>query len=255
MDDDGLRVDRLTDEDTGINTVLLNPDQTAFSFLKTAPNQTSNLAVEVAKIGIPFTSNINYILAVVNDQTTAIEGKHFSLNRNGVIDPGKLISNANVIVELDSLEVGEIYTLTLQLESADIDFREGPVTYTFELMCEGDLSTTYTFVNEDTWMDGPFSGTGELSGGDGEYEFSDFSFGAWAAVYMIDPPSGSLKFVENCGIIGYTGLDNFNGTWTVEEVISSGGPEFSFKWSNTYGEFGTVTLTKDDGTDWPLLQN
>jgi len=202
-------------------------------------------------------SPIDYSFSI-DPESKAIENLHYTIDSaTGTIPADEFSAQLPITILDDNINPGEILTLIITITSDDVDVLPSAATSTFNIsvLCDSDLNTTYSYVNTDLWREGPFSGTGELSGADGQYDFSDFSFGAWAGVYNIDPPSGSLKFVENCGIIGYTGLDNFNGTWTIEEVISSGGPEFSFKWSNTYGEFGTVTLTKEDGTDWPLLQN
>ena len=37
------------------------------------------------------------------------------------------------------------------------------------------------------------------------------------------------------------------------EILESDGPNFTFKYENTYPEFGTVTLTRTDGGTWPAL--
>ncbi len=39
----------------------------------------------------------------------------------------------------------------------------------------------------------------------------------------------------------------------MDEILNSGSLEFTITWSNTYGEFGEVTLTKEDGSAWPTL--
>lgn len=254
-EDTGLRVDSLTDGDTGLSTVLINDDIPAlFTFIKTAPNQTRELSAEVAKLGFPSSQDINYTVEVLETGTNVIEGDQYTIEKSGVIQAGKLIQTIKIVVFLDSVEAEQEYQLTLQLNSADTEFRMDPVTFIFMVTCEGDLATEYTYTNSDTWEDGPFTGTGMLTGGDGEYKFSDFSFGSWEGVYGIDNlPEGSLQLVEDCGIVTYMGQDRYNEKWTMTEIISSGGPEFKFKYENENDEFGTVTLVKTDGSDWPVL--
>ncbi len=206
----------------------------------------------------PSKSNaINFTFSI-DPESTAIENLHYTLDgTSGTIPANEFSGQLPITILDDEINPGEILSLIITIESTEIDVLPSSATSTFNIsvLCDSDLNTTYSYVNTDLWMGGPFSGTGELTGEDGIYDFSDFSFGSWEGVYNIDPPSGSLKFVENCGNVSYTGLDNYNESWVVEEIIASGGPEFTFRWSNTYGEFGTVTLTKDDGTDWPLLRN
>lgn len=254
-EDTGLRVDRLTDEDTGLNTVLLNDDIPAlFTFVKTAPNQTRELIAEIAKLGIPSSQNINYTVEVVESATNVVEGQQYTIEKSGSIPAGTLIQPISITILLDSVEPEQEYQLTLQLTSAGSDFKMEPVTFFFTVVCEGDLATEYTYTNFDTWEDGPFTGTGQITGSDGEYKFSDFSFGSWKGVYNINNlPEGSLQLVEDCGSVAYMGKDRYNEKWTMTEIISSGGPEFTFKYENENDEFGTVTLRKTDGSDWPIL--
>jgi hypothetical protein len=82
----------------------------------------------------------------------------------------------------------------------------------------------------------------------GQYYVDDFSFGAWAECY--NETEGTLGTVEmraECSFIsGIFGTDRFGSVWSSNN-FSFENNSFSFNWFNTYGEFGTTTLTPVDG--------
>ncbi len=85
--------------------------------------------------------------------------------------------------------------------------------------------------------------------GDGVYETSDFVYGAYVACYNWNgTPDGSLRINDVCNLIFSTGMDQFTDTYTFSNG-STLGTSFTFNWVNTYGGFGTVTLTRQDGRD------
>lgn len=65
--------------------------------------------------------------------------------------------------------------------------------------------------------------------------------------------NGSLQIYDVCNLIFPTGLSQYGDIYTFSNGSSSG-TSFSFSWDNTYGELGTVTLTRQDGRDWPPLR-
>ncbi|MDX1406674.1 MAG: hypothetical protein R3330_01040, partial [Saprospiraceae bacterium] len=65
---------------------------------------------------------------------------------------------------------------------------------------------------------------------------------------------GSLQLVDVCNRISVSGVDNYGDSW--QFVINSiSGADLNATWSNTYGEFGTVIISRTDGADWPPLSN
>ncbi len=201
---------------------------------------------------------VNYSFEI-DPASTAIANLHYTLDAtSGSIDAGTSTDELPITILDDNIAPGEELTIIVNLTSSDVainpNYESG--THIIGVTCEGNISAAYSYTLTDVWDgSGPYTGSGVLEGEDGEYKFSDFSFGSWTAVYGIDPPSGALILTENCGRVSFEGADNYNETWAMEEIIASGGPEWTFRWSNTYGEFGTVTLVKDDGTDWPTFRN
>lgn len=208
--------------------------------------------------GAQKSSPINYNFEI-DPASTAIENLHYTVDAtSGTIPANSNVGEMPVTILDDNINPGEVLTIIVVLTDADVplnvNFSRGE--YTIEVSCESDLSTTYTYTNTDNFTGETLTGEGEMTIFDempGVYVVTDFSFGTWPAAYGIDPPTGTLMFRENCGTISLSGTDNYGDTWSMVEILESGGPNFTFRYENTYPEFGTVTLTRTDGSDWPQL--
>ena len=126
--------------------------------------------------------------------------------------------------------------------------------------CPSDLGGTYTYVSTNIGEPGGFVEPGPVTGnvtftdnGGGVYAISDASFGGFGALYG-DPDASGISLTDICNTISLSGTDVYGETYTFSN-ISTNGPELSFNWSNTYGEYGSTILTRTDGTDWPPLTN
>lgn len=243
---------------TGEFLQMVASTPTEFSYPRTTDGMGVPSGFQVSLAGALRSNATNYSFEI-DPASTAVDGLHYTLDSNsGSVPANATIGELPITILDDNIQPGERLTIVVNLTSADVtlasNFKRGE--HIVQVTCDADLSTEFTFVNDDLWMGGPFTGEGTLSLFNempGQYKFDDFSFGSWAGVYNIDPPTGSVLFRENCGGVSIDGIDNYGEVWTLTDVFSSGGPEFSFRWENTYGEFGTVTLTKKDGTDWPAL--
>ena len=55
-----------------------------------------------------------------------------------------------------------------------------------------------------------------------------------------------------------TDSDDYSEEWSLAAgsvSVSGDSKTLTYTWNNTYGEFGTVDLTYDDGSSWPALTN
>ncbi|NNE27868.1 MAG: hypothetical protein HKN09_13565 [Saprospiraceae bacterium] len=240
-------------------------------FLQMSANTPTNFAYPRLNDGMGLPSGFTVILAgsqksspvnytfEIDSSSTAIENLHYTLDAtSGSIPANESIGEIPITILDDNIEPGEVLSIVINLTSADVSLSENykTGTHNIQVLCETNVLGTYNYVHTDNFTGMDLSGTGEITRfgtSETEYQFSDFSFGAWDAAYGIDPPSGSLRFNENCGIVSITGTDNYGDNWSMTDIFSSGGPEFSFRFENTYGEFGTVTLTRQDGSDWPTF--
>ena len=83
----------------------------------------------------------------------------------------------------------------------------------------------------------------------GEYNISDASFGAYAGWY--GGVSGNVKLLDVCNAISFSGPNQYGDITVMSNIVVSGN-KLTFKWTTSYGEYGTTTLTKASG-DWPPL--
>jgi len=197
----------------------------------------------------------------IDPESTAVENLHYVIDSN----TGSIAANSNsgdvpITILDDNIAPGEKLLLVVKLTAGDVALNENYTRgdYTLEVLCgEDGLEIEYNFTNFDNFSGDTFTGEDELkifNNTPGSYVVEDFSFGSWPGAYGISPPTGTLLFKEKCGTISMNGTDNYGDVWTMTEILESGGPNFTFKYENTYPEFGTVTLTKKDGTNWPPLQ-
>ncbi len=196
----------------------------------------------------------------VSSESTAIENVHYVIESNtGSIPPNSNVGDIPISILDDNIAPEERLIIEVVLKDADVPLNPNYINgqYSIQITCDGqDLSGSYSFVNEDNFAGETFTGEGEIfifNNTIGSYKVTDFSFGSWPGAYGIDPPTGTLLFKENCGTISLSGTDRYGDVWTMTEIIESNGPTFKFIYENTYPEFGTVTLTRTDGENWPPL--
>ena len=220
-----------------------------------------DLGISVSVAGPLRSSAVNYTFEVVDTSSTAVEGFHYTVESfSGTIPANSGSAMLPIKVIDDNIADGEKLILTVRLVSSDIELNPNYIEgeYSIEVICgESDLATEFTYENFDNFTGETITGEDALTifeNQPGQYKVNDFSFGSWEVAYGIsDVPTGTMLFRENCGVISMRGTDNYGDVWEMTEVVASGGPEFTFKYENTYGEFGTVTMRKKDGSNWPLL--
>ncbi|MGB3545703.1 MAG: hypothetical protein WBA17_01945 [Saprospiraceae bacterium] len=127
------------------------------------------------------------------------------------------------------------------------------------VICPSNLASLYDLVTTDTWCGnaGPISDTISWKEvGVGVYEVADFSFGAYAACYGPGStlPGGTLQIQDACNTLSPLGSSRWGEIYTFEEVTTDGS-SLTIVWTNDYGEGGTATFIRTDGTDWPPLTN
>lgn len=137
------------------------------------------------------------------------------------------------------------------------------------VVCVSDLGGTINYSN--TAMEtGGGSGTsggacaGTITGsfdiiddGDGIYTFtypngnSDQSFGMFDFCWSDNPGAGDRGMTDVCGLVDNRGTDKYGDTYYWTALSGAGTPSITFDWINDWGDRGTVTLTRDDGANWP----
>lgn len=92
----------------------------------------------------------------------------------------------------------------------------------------------------------------------GVYRIPDFSFGHFAFVWQDDPAFNTKagkypRLVDACNSVSTQGSDQYDDTYTFK-VLSVAGADLTIRWNNTWGDAGTVKMTRKDGKNWPPLK-
>ena len=155
-------------------------------------------------------------------------------------------------------------TFTRQNSSAAVNgssFR-GFFDFSMTAFCPSSLEGTYQYQTAAASVTCAKNGTidNDLSGevtfialGDGQYNISDWSFGAYNACggseKVADSPG--LQFTETCQEIAFTGkVDKFEDKWSFISTVD--GNNWTIQWENTFGEKGETILTNENGWDFTI---
>lgn len=144
----------------------------------------------------------------------------------------------------------------------------GLFSFDADLLCTSDLSGLYEAQTEAWCGDtGPVIMSQWIEEDEGIYRIADpadpdnvdaedFSFGAYTACYGEGStlPGGDLRIKDACNIIAPIGVSRWSEVYAYDDVQVSGNV-LTIVWTNDYGEGGTTTITRTDGTDWPPLRN
>lgn len=171
-------------------------------------------------------------------------------------------------VSVDDLKVGDAFVFSFEVTTASGTYVTGS-RITIPVSCSNKFPGTYDFVSTDYFCGGdPLSGSVTITETEaGKYTFSDWGFGSYQECYGSAASSwGTLAFVRytsdecdecsqsaECNTISIEGADSYGDSWafSIEKVE---GTELTMSWTNDYGEFGTVVLSRPDGSNWPPLQ-
>ncbi|MCH7398579.1 hypothetical protein MM236_11285 [Belliella sp. DSM 107340] len=170
----------------------------------------------------------------------------------------------------EDIEQGDVFEFRLVLtdnkgrvfsnhnRSSDVaggNFYASPFFYNVTVVCPSNLDGTFNFTTTNI-----SAGTGGNAGACGgtvsgkvvleqtsaaQYSLSDASFGVFGCAWNDDPPAGSLRLTDACGLLQFTGTDKYGDPYTIT-IVSNDGASLTFNWVNAYGDGGTTTLTADD---------
>lgn len=143
------------------------------------------------------------------------------------------------------------------------EFPNASCAIDWAIICVSELDGTFNYVQTEM-MTGSGGGVcdAEIIGtvtwteeSPGKYITTDLSFGMFPSSCWSDDPANSpnARILDQCNTIIVGGGDQYGDTYTYQ-FISFNGPSLTLKWNNTYGDKGTVVLTRQDGRDWPVLK-
>ena len=140
-------------------------------------------------------------------------------------------------------------------------FRGGNQAFTMPANCPSDLTGTYDYVadlDRGGWAAGTVTGTVDIiANGGGSYDFSDWSFGGYQAVYGCCTPGGDFDFTDVCGVVTFNTevTDGYGDSWDLTVDIPTPTTLTILYDNYTYAggfEGGFVTITFPDGVPFTL---
>lgn len=246
--------------------VAIDAGKTALTFLRVGDGQPVESGIRVMLIAAQKSAPVNYTFEILSTSTAKENVQYKVTGANGSIPANSSFGNLPIQVLPDNINPGEAWTLNIKLKSADLKLaNDATVSFKIQVSCQSNLQGKLDYVLTNYFCNEPdLTGTTELkkvTGTSNEYKIDDFVFGSWDACYgpgsggaLGSDPAVTLRIVDICNKISVAGNDQYGDTYTYK-IVKVDGSALTIDWSNTYGEFGTVTLTRQDGASWPALSN
>lgn len=229
-----------------------NPTVNA-AFLRENDGIPKEYQVQVNLMGKPRGSATS-VTFEIGAASTAVEGVHFNLQSGTTvtIPAGENTAMIDLDILADNIEPGEKWDLVITLTGGDLPLSNYvTATFVLQVTCPSDLAGTYSTLASGTYAAGGalnysnLAAEVVLTGGSGTppvYTFDDMSFGVYDQLYGDSSPSG--RITDICDEIGDLGdTDQYGDPFTITGTVNGNGT-ITIVWSNTYGDSGTVTLTK-----------
>lgn len=238
------------------------PNGVTQNFVRLNSAQTDQANLQVNLVGAAQSAPVT-VTVEVDPTSTAVQGVHYTLASNSVTIPaGEVIAQLPVTVLTGNIQPTETPNLVLNITSASgakVSVNYNKLTFRIRVICPSNLVGSYNVL----WR---VLNLGDGSGGvaqtasnftitafptisltstaTGVYRMSDMSFGMYPGLYSETAPSGT--FTDRCNTLvgAAANRDQFNDPFTINGVSTPADGKIVITWSNTYGDGGTVELTK-----------
>ncbi|UFH30901.1 hypothetical protein LNP04_13045 [Chryseobacterium sp. C-71] len=193
----------------------------------------------------------------------AVAGTHYEILNGGKVQiaAGSNLGIVKLRVYGAQLSQTIAKTLVFDLVSPSVKKANYNTTISLSLIfgCDSSLEGTYQYSTVNAFApDAPTNVPGPVTGNvtftkvsDGLYQISDSSFGAFALFPGYAATSTGVRIEDLCGKLSFKTPNQYGDTFVISNVVVNGN-KLTFKWTTSYGEYGTTTLTKSDG-NWPAL--
>ncbi len=237
------------------------PNGLTSSFVRLNDTQTDVVQVQVNRVSTTATQPIT--VNIESDPTsTAVEGVHYSLaSKSIVINPGEFVVNFPVTVLTGNISPSEAPNLVLKIASAsgaDVSSNYNDLTVRIRVICPSTLAAKYSVFWERLQLGDGEGGADQTAtnfviasakevvftaAGTGSYTVDDISFGMYPGLYSDSKPTGRIN--DACSKLTgpSSNADRFGDPFTINGVVNPDGT-LKITWSNTWGDGGTVILTK-----------
>ena len=195
------------------------------------------------------------VLKSYNGGTPVFHATVNSLPTTLAITPAEAVDGLGITT--DDLAIGDAITFSFDNVVTASGTYPSSASVSGAVSCLSALAGTYDYATTETWCGSAATITGQTTWtevGPGTYEIDDWSYGSYPDCYggFVASSWATLQISDVCNQVTVLGLDNYGDTWTLSG-FSVDGADFTYSWGNTYGESGTTTLTRTDGTEWPPL--
>ncbi|UCS93421.1 DUF4843 domain-containing protein [Echinicola marina] len=223
-------------------------------------DQTDMGKIQVNLVGAAGTSDLT-VQVEADPSSTAIQGVHYNLPSNTVTIPaGEVTATLMVEVLIGNIGLEETPDLVLKITDASgakISANYGELTYKMRMVCASQLEGTYSVFWEtlilgdgsggasQTLTNYTFNNTIDIAEvGTGVYQLSDMTFGLYPNGYGDSGATGRIS--DNCNDItgDASNTDQYGDPFTISGTADPINGTIRIVWSNTYGDGGTVVLTK-----------
>lgn len=237
------------------------PNGLSRSFVRLNATQTDNVDIQVNRVSTSGTAAIT-VNVEADPTSTAVEGVHYSLASKSITIPaGEFTVNLPVTVLTGNIDPSEKPDLVLKITSAtgaEVNANYSTLKLAIRVICPSELEGTYSVFWEKLQTGNGSGGPNQtatnfvissastmsfIKTGTGVYTMDDMSFGMYPGVYNDAKPSGRIS--DNCGVLtgAVSNQDQYEDPFTISGSVNDNGT-ITIIWSNTYGDGGTVVLTK-----------
>lgn len=231
------------------------------SFIRLSTTQSDVVQVQVNRVSTTSTAPVTVNIEA-DPTSTAVAGVHYSLaSKTVVINPGQFVVNFPVTVLTGNITPTETPNLVLKITSAtgaDVSTNYNDLTIRIRVICPSTLAGKYAVVWERLQVGDGDGGASQVlnnhtissarevvftASGTGSYTVDDISFGMYPGVYGETKPAGRIN--DSCGKLTgpASNADRFGDPFTINGAVNPNGT-LKITWSNTWGDGGTVNLTK-----------
>ncbi|QQV02879.1 MULTISPECIES: hypothetical protein [Chryseobacterium] len=198
-------------------------------------------------------------LEFVPSKSTAILGTDFTIVDNtSILKGGSSLGSVRINITKAAAVAKKQAVFTIKSSTLkNASFKQEVVV---KFACESLLAGTYqystvNYFSPDTGVVGTVPVTGTVtftaSATAGEYTVSDASFGGYRALYGGTTIASNVRLRDQCNTLSFQGTNQYGDNHFISNVVVNGN-QLTFRWSTSYGEYGTTTLTKANG-NWPAL--
>ncbi|MDO8967953.1 MAG: hypothetical protein Q8S14_01650 [Algoriphagus sp.] len=238
------------------------PNGVTQNFVRLNATQTDQANLQINLVGAAQSTPVT-VTVEADPTSTAVQGVHYTLASNTVTIPaGQVIAQLPVTVLTGNIQPTETPNLVLNITSANgakVSVNYKSLTYRIRVICPSALVGSYTVLwrvlnlgdgsggvaqTATNFTIAAFPTISLTSTATGVYTMSDMSFGMYPGLYQDTAPTGT--FTDRCNVLtgASTNRDRYNDPFTITGTSTPADGKILITWKNTYGDGGTVELTK-----------